>query len=118
RTRSGMTLDEFLRKVSVCPCTLSPFARALLNVRLFVGRLLGWDREPTVTGWDSFAKRLTAVDQSNSLVPPGTPEPKATSTQSAFSSKWLAEVSAVTPFTRMLPLLPECRPYSQTMSRM
>lgn len=43
RTRSGITLDEFLREVSVCPCTLSTLARALLNVRLFVGRFLGWD---------------------------------------------------------------------------
>lgn len=73
-TRSGITLDEFLRKASVGPCSLSPLARALLSIRLFVGRLLGWDREPAVTAWDSFAKRLTAADLSKSLAPPGTRE--------------------------------------------
>jgi len=73
-TRSGITLDEFLRRASARSCTLSPFARALLNIRLFVGRLLGWDREPTVTPWERFTKRLTAADLSKSLAPPGTPE--------------------------------------------
>ena len=74
RTRSGITLDDFLRNSSVRACTLSPLARLLVNIRLFVGRLLGWDREPAVTAWDSFAKRLTAADLSKSLAPPGTPE--------------------------------------------
>ena len=74
RTRSGITLNDFLRNSSVRPCTLSPLARLLVNIRLFVGRLLGWDREPAVTAWDSFAKRLTAADLSKSLAPPGTPE--------------------------------------------
>jgi hypothetical protein len=72
--RSGITLDDFLRKASVRTCTLSPPARALLRIRLLVGRLLGWDRDPAVTAWESFAKRLTAADLSKSLVPPGTPE--------------------------------------------
>jgi hypothetical protein len=71
RTRSGITLDDFLRNSSVRACTLSPLARLLVNIRLFVGRLLGWDREPAVT---AFAKRLTAADLSKSLAPPGTPE--------------------------------------------
>jgi hypothetical protein len=44
--------------------------RALLNFRFFIGRLLGWDREPDV--WQSFAARLTAADRSQSLVPAGT----------------------------------------------
>ena len=74
RMRSGITLDDFLRKASVRTCTLSPPARALLRIRLLVGRLLGWDRDPAVTAWESFAKRLTAADLSKSLVPPGTPE--------------------------------------------
>jgi hypothetical protein len=74
RTRSGITLDDFLRKTSTRPCTLSPLARLLVTIRLFVGRLFGWDREPAVTTWDSFAKRLTAADLSKSLAPPGTPE--------------------------------------------
>jgi hypothetical protein len=46
----------------------------LVKIRLLIGRLLGWDREPAVTAWDSFAKRLTAADLSKSLAPPGTPE--------------------------------------------
>ena len=74
RTRCGITLDDFLRKASARPCTLSPLARLLVNIRLFVGRLLGWDREPAVTAWDSFAERLTAADLSKSLVSPGTSE--------------------------------------------
>ena len=74
RTRSGITLDDFLRKASERPFTLSPLARLLVNIRLFVGRILGWDREPAVTAWASFAKRLTAADLSRSLARPGTPE--------------------------------------------
>ena len=41
RTRSGVTLDEFLRTASSCLLTPSPVVRALLNIRLFVGRLFG-----------------------------------------------------------------------------
>jgi len=50
------------------------FVRALLNIRLFVGRLLGWDREAAATAWKGFATRLTTDDRSRSLVPAGTPE--------------------------------------------
>ena len=53
RTRSGITLDEFLRTANASPFTLSPVVRALLKVRLFVGRLVGWDREPAATAWKS-----------------------------------------------------------------
>ena len=74
RPRSGITLSDFLRKASAHPSALSPLARLLVNIRLFVGRLLGWDRDPAVTAWDSFAKRLTAADLSKSLAPPGTHE--------------------------------------------
>jgi hypothetical protein len=70
RTRSGITLDEFLRTASARLCRPSPVVRALLNIRLFVGRLLGWDREPTVR--ETFATRLTTADLSKSLVPAGT----------------------------------------------
>ena len=52
----------------------SPVVRALLNIRFFVGRLLGWDREPAATAWETFATRLTAADRSKSLVSAGTPE--------------------------------------------
>src|SRR5205085_786035 len=74
RTRSGITLDEFLRTASSCLLTPSPVVSALLNVRLFVGRLLGWDREPAATAWESFATRMTTADRSRSLAPSGTRE--------------------------------------------
>ena len=74
RARSGITLDEFLRAASACLLTPSPVVRALLNIRLFVGRLLGWDREPAATAWESFATRMTNADRSRSLVPAGTRE--------------------------------------------
>jgi len=74
RTRSGVTLDEFLRTASSCLLTPSPVVRALLNIRLFVGRLLGWDREPAATAWESFATRMTTADRSRSLAPSGTRE--------------------------------------------
>ena len=74
RTRSGITLDEFLRTASACLLTGSPVVRALLNIRLFVGRLLGWDREPTAAAWETFATRLTTTDRSKSLVSAGTRE--------------------------------------------
>ncbi len=74
RTRSGITLDEFLRTASTRVCTLSPVVRALLNVRLFVGRLLGWDREPVACAWETFATRLTTADRSKSLTLAGTRE--------------------------------------------
>jgi hypothetical protein len=44
RARAGITLDELLRTASAYLLTPSPVVRALLNIRLFVGRLLGWDR--------------------------------------------------------------------------
>jgi hypothetical protein len=72
--RSGITLDEFLRTASGCRLTRSPVVRALLNIRFFVGRLLGWDREPAATAWETFAARLTTADRSRSLVSAGTPE--------------------------------------------
>jgi uncharacterized protein DUF2867 len=74
RTRSGITLDEFVRMASTRLCALSPVTRALLNIRLFVGRLLGWDREPAATARETFATRLTDADVSKSLVRAGTRE--------------------------------------------
>ena len=74
RRRSGVTLDEFLRAASSCLLTPSPVVRALLNVRLFVGRLLGWDREPAATAWESFVTHMTTADRSRSREPPGTRE--------------------------------------------
>jgi hypothetical protein len=74
RARSGITLDEFLRATGACSSKLSPPVRALLNMRLFVGRLLGWDREPAASAWESFATRMTTADRSMSLAPAGTRE--------------------------------------------
>ena len=74
RPRSGITLDEFLRTASSRPCRLSPQARALLNLRLFVGRVLSWDREPAAAARESFTTRMTSGDRSKSLVPAGTRE--------------------------------------------
>lgn len=73
-TRSGITLDEFSRTANERVLALSPVVRALVNIRLFVGRLLGWDREPAATAWETFATRLTASDRSKSLAPAGTRE--------------------------------------------
>jgi Protein of unknown function (DUF2867) len=91
RTRSGITLDEFLRTASVrsqvgCDCcendrsrkggllTRSLVVRTLLNIRFFAGRLFGWDREPASTAWETFTTRLTTADRSKSLAPAGTRE--------------------------------------------
>src|SRR5215469_117154 len=74
RTRSGITLDEFLRVSRVHPCKLSLSARALLSIRLSIGRLLGWDCGPSATAYETFATRMTTPDRSKTLVPTGTPE--------------------------------------------
>jgi hypothetical protein len=74
RVRSGITLEEFLQTASACPFTSPPLVRALLNTRLFVGRLFGWDREPAPTAWETFATRMTTADRSRSLAPAGTRE--------------------------------------------
>jgi hypothetical protein len=82
RWRAGVTLDEFLRtanncKLDRCGCskssslfTPSPLVRMLLDIRLFIGRFFGWDRDPAITA--TFATRLTDTDHSRSLVAPGT----------------------------------------------
>lgn len=70
--RPGITLDQFLQASSVHHCKLSPGARALLNIRLSVGGLLGWDRESARTEREAFATRLTTADRSMSLALPGT----------------------------------------------
>jgi uncharacterized protein DUF2867 len=71
RMRSGITLDEFLRAAGALPFTPSRVVRALLNIRLSVGRLLGWDRDQDSTVRETFATRLTAADLSKSLAQAG-----------------------------------------------
>jgi hypothetical protein len=72
--RAGITLADFLRAASARSCTLLMPVRALIDIRLPTGRLLGWDREPAATDWETFASRLTTSDRSRSLAPPGTRE--------------------------------------------
>jgi hypothetical protein len=74
RRAAGITLDDFLRTAGPRLFTLSPVARTLLNIRLAVGRILRWDREPSPAEQEPFAARLTTDDLSKSLVPPGTRE--------------------------------------------
>ena len=74
RARPGITLDEFVRTASGSPFTLSTSVRTLVGMRLFVGRILGWDREPAANTWETFATRLTTADRSKSLAPAGTQE--------------------------------------------
>jgi hypothetical protein len=74
RIRPGITLDEFLRTGGARPYRPSLVVRALLSIRLCIGWLLGGDREPTPTTWESFAKLLTTADHSKSLAVAGTRE--------------------------------------------
>jgi Protein of unknown function (DUF2867) len=71
RWRPGITLDDFLRTASNCLFTPSSLGRMLLDIRLFVGRFFGWDREPVATAAKSFATRLTDTDHSRSLAAAG-----------------------------------------------
>src|SRR5438105_4723865 len=70
RWREGVTLDDFLRTGGNCLCTPSSLVRMLLDIRFFVGRFFGWDREPATTA--TFATRLTNIDHSRSLTAAGT----------------------------------------------
>jgi hypothetical protein len=72
RWRAGVTLDDFLRIGGNCLVTPSSLVRTLLDIRFFVGRLFGWDREPAATAWKTFATRLTDADRSRSLAAAGT----------------------------------------------
>jgi Protein of unknown function (DUF2867) len=72
RWRAGVTLEDFLGTTSSCLCKPPPLVRMLLEIRFFVGRFFGWDREPAATSWESFATRLTDADRSKSLAVRGT----------------------------------------------
>ncbi len=72
RWRAGVTLDDFLRTAPNCLCTPPSLVRMLLDIRFFIGRLLGWDRELSSTASKTFATRLTAADHLRSLTAPGT----------------------------------------------
>jgi Protein of unknown function (DUF2867) len=74
RTRSGITLDEFLRAAGGRPFRPSKVVRALLSIRFVVGRLLDWDCEAEATVAETFASRLTTADLSETLAPASTRE--------------------------------------------
>src|SRR5438105_5050133 len=67
-TRAGITLDEFYRRVAgACLCTPSLAVRALVELRLFAGRLFGWDRTTSAGASVTFSDRLTPADRDRSL---------------------------------------------------
>ena len=70
------TLQEFNRRVKIRNLTgkISWPARALLGLRLFLGRIFGWDKEPRSDRRGYFAERLTPEDRERSSVPAGTPD--------------------------------------------
>jgi hypothetical protein len=73
--RTGITLDEFLRAASERIYTPTPVARGLLDLRLLIGRLFGWDRPRSSTqAAPTFADRLTDADRARSLAPAGVRE--------------------------------------------
>jgi hypothetical protein len=72
RWHARVTLQDFLRTGTDWPCTPPPLLRMLLDIRFFVGRFFGWDRDPAGTSWETFATRLTHADRSNSLAAAGT----------------------------------------------
>lgn len=72
RVRPGITLEAFRRSARDGFFTPSPAVRALLKLRFFVGRLLGWDRgRAEVISAEAFANRLTPADRAASLAPAG-----------------------------------------------
>jgi hypothetical protein len=73
--RAGITLDEFLRIANERPYTPTPVVRGLLDLRLLIGRLFGWDRPRSSTqAPPTFADRLTDADRARSLAPAGVRE--------------------------------------------
>ncbi len=73
--RAGITLDEFLRVANERLYTPTPVVRGLLDLRLLIGRLFGWDRPgPSTEAAPTFADRLTDADRVRSLTPAGVRE--------------------------------------------
>src|SRR5215468_10577050 len=67
-TRPGITLDEFSRSAGAGahPFKDSPATCALIDLRLFLGRLFGWDREPLASAKDSSSASCIASKTSSS----------------------------------------------------
>jgi Protein of unknown function (DUF2867) len=73
--RDGVTLSEFLRRASQGGINrLPPVARALIRLRLFLGRIFRLEAEPKDALAASFGRRLTPEDRARSFVVSGTPE--------------------------------------------
>jgi Protein of unknown function (DUF2867) len=73
--RDGVTLSGFLRRASPCGTNrLPPVARALIRLRLFLGRICRLEVEPKDALAASFGSRLTPEDRARSFVASGTPE--------------------------------------------
>jgi len=80
--RDGVTLREFLRRASQDGFDaadaeinrLPPMARALISLRLFLGRIFRLEVEPKDALAASFGSRLTAEDRARSFVVSGTRE--------------------------------------------
>ncbi len=72
--REGVTLREFLQRASKTKALrkMALPARALLGLRILLGKAFKWDEEPTDAVQASFAGRLTAEDRARSQVPAGT----------------------------------------------
>ena len=73
--RAGITLDEFLRAANERLFTPTPVVQGLLDLRLLIGRLFGWDSpRPSTQAVPTFADRLTDADWARSLTPAGVRE--------------------------------------------
>src|SRR5713101_1961582 len=74
--RDGVTLSEFLRRVTSQDeiNRLPPVARALFRLRFFLGRIFRLEVEPKDALAASFGSRRTAEDRARSFVVSGTPE--------------------------------------------
>jgi Protein of unknown function (DUF2867) len=75
--RDGVTLSEFLRRARQDDTEINRLpsvARALIRLRLFLGRNFRLEAEPNDALAASFGSRLTAEDRVRSLVLSGTPE--------------------------------------------
>jgi hypothetical protein len=70
--RAAVSLDNFLRSGGNCLVAPSRLVRMMLNIRFFIGRFFGFDREPAPTAWQTFTTRLTDADRSRSLAAAGT----------------------------------------------
>ena len=73
--RDGVTLSEFLRRASQGGINrLPPVTRALIRLRLFLGRIFRLEAEPKNALAASFGSLLTPEDRARSFVVSGTPE--------------------------------------------